>query len=206
MKTCLETKAKSIKVHFHVGRGGRFHNSGHKTFQGVINSLSDLFGERTFVLNQDEDGKPLPDSEWKLIREDGNVILEGRSEIESPTGVLDWDGEYGTDIVRNLSECSDDECQLIIDEYDNGHYVDSDVIDYACQALNLLRVKKVGRYDNGLVLDGDVLFVHTQYYDRVIVRNSFDDEYDVREIAKDMGFIPESIDKIVKGMREVGWL
>ena len=107
MNTTILEEAQNMKVCFHIGRGGQFNNAGHKTYVGTVNDLSDCFGD-SIVFSEDENGKPLPDSEWRLVDGGGNVILTGRDEIESETGILDWDGEYDTDIVRNLSECDDD--------------------------------------------------------------------------------------------------
>ena len=132
--------AENIMVRFHVGRGGRFHSQGHKMYVDTVKGLSDCFGD-AFIISEDPDGNTLPDKEWQLIDGGGNVILKGRDAIESPTGVLDWDGEYDTDIVRYLSECSDEECELIIDAYNNYKYVDDDVIAYACEAISQFATK-----------------------------------------------------------------
>ena len=99
MKTTILEEAQDLKVRFHIGRGGRFNNAGHKTYVGTVNELSDCFGD-FIVISEDENGKTLPDSEWKLVDSGRNVILSGRDEIESETGIRDWDGEYDTDIVR----------------------------------------------------------------------------------------------------------
>lgn len=57
---------ESIKVRFHIGRGGQFHNACHKTYVGTVNDLSDCFGD-SIVISEDENGNPLPDSEWQLV-------------------------------------------------------------------------------------------------------------------------------------------
>jgi hypothetical protein len=119
--------ASTYIVAFHIGRGGRFHNQGHKSFMPHIKQLSDCFSERCIIFREDEEGNPLPDEKWLLIDGGGNVILEGRANIESKTGVLDWDGEYDTDIVQYLSECDDDELRLILDAYGRGE-VSADII------------------------------------------------------------------------------
>ena len=114
----MKTASEYI-VAFHIGRGGRFHNQGHKTFNPNIQKLSDCFSESCIVLSEDEDGNALPDDQWQLIDGGSNVILEGRANIESTTGVLDWDGQYDTDIVQYLSDCDESELQLILEAYDN---------------------------------------------------------------------------------------
>lgn len=62
MKTTIFAEAQNIKVRFHVGRGGRFNNAGHKTYVGTVNDLSDCFGD-SFLISEDENGTTLPDSE-----------------------------------------------------------------------------------------------------------------------------------------------
>ena len=114
----MKTASEYI-VAFHIGRGGRFHNPGHKTFNPHIQKLSDCFSESCIVLSEDKDGNALPDDQWQLIDGGSNVILEGRANIESTTGVLDWDGQYDTDIVQYLSDCDENEIQLILEAYDN---------------------------------------------------------------------------------------
>ena len=148
MTNSVYSNAENILVRFHIGRGGHFHNQGHKTYVDTVKGLSDCFGE-AFIISEDPDGNTLPDKEWHLIDGGGNVILQGRDAIEAPTGVLDWDGEYDTDIVEYLSECSEEEYQLIIDLFCNYGYVDDDVIDYACQATDQLRAKRIEFTEDG---------------------------------------------------------
>ncbi len=105
-------------VCFHIGRGGRFYNAGHKSFNPNVEKLSDCFTENSFLYDQDENGNAIPDSEWRLCNGNGTVLLEGRDAIESETGCLDWDGEYDTDIVKPLNECDEKECQLLRESYE----------------------------------------------------------------------------------------
>ena len=201
MNTTVFEEAQNIKVRFHIGRGGRFHNAGHKTYVGTVNDLSDCFGE-SFIISEDENGKTLPDSEWRL-EDGGNVILSGRDEIESETGILDWDGEYDTDIVRHLSECDDHEYQLILDAAERGAYVEKDVLAYACSALDKLMATSINVYpsnmevftqDGCITLQRDDFSVYTE-----------DEEDEVRELLADKGFISESIDEIIDNMKTYQW-
>lgn len=205
MKSTILEGDQNVKVRFHVGRGGHFHNAGHKTYVGTVDNLADCFGD-AFIISEDENGKVLPDSEWQLVDDGGNVILQGREQIESPTGVLDWDGQYDTDVVKYLSECSDDEYQIIIDAFNDGEYVEEEVIDYACSAMDMLRMKPIGMLDAGCTFDGDKMTIHTQDGDRTVDRNEFANEDEARELVSDMGFINESVDKIAFKMEyEGGW-
>ena len=203
MNTTILEEAQNIKVRFHIGRGGRFHNAGHKTYVGTVNGLSDCFGE-SFIISEDENGKTLPDSEWRLVDGGGNVILSGRDEIESETGILDWDGEYDTDIVRHLSECDDDEYQLILDAAERGEYVEKAVLAYACSVIDRLIAKRINvtpttmevttQEDECTILQRDDYSSYTE-----------DEEDEVRELLAEEGFISESIDKIIDKMEANEW-
>lgn len=97
-------------VHFHIGRGGRFHNPGYKTFVGVEDMHP---SESSIVFEQDEDGKPLPDEDWVLVDGGGSELLRGKANILARTGRLDYDGEYNTDIFKYIEDCNDEEVELI---------------------------------------------------------------------------------------------
>ena len=202
MNTTILEEAQNLKVRFHIGRGGHFHNAGYKTYVGTVKGLSDCFGD-SFIISEDENGKPLPDSEWRLVDGGGNVILSGRDEIESETGILDWDGEYDTDIVRHLSECDDDEYQMILDAAERGEYVEKVVLAYACSALDKLLATSIKVYpsnmevftqDGCILLERDDFSVYTE-----------DEEDEVRELLADKGFISESIDEIIVKMEMYDW-
>ena len=202
MNTTILEGAQDLKVRFHIGRGGRFNNAGHKTYVGSVNGLSDCFGE-SIVISEDENGHPLPDSEWKLVDSGSNVILSGRDEIESETGILDWDGEYDTDIVRKLSECDDDEYQLILDAAERGAYVEKDVLAYVCSALGKLIATNIKVYPSNMDVFTQEDCVHLE-------RDNFsvyteDEEDEVREMLEDKGFISESIDEIIVKMEMYDW-
>ena len=202
MNTTVFEEAQNIKVRFHIGRGGHFNNAGHKTYVGTVNDLSDCFGDSSIIC-EDENGKPLPDSEWLLMDGGGNVILTGRDEIESETGILDWDGEYDTDIVRHLSECDDDEYQLILDAAERGEYVEKAVLAYACSALDKLLATSIKVYPSNME-------VFTQDGCTTLQRDDFsvyteDEEDEVRGLLADKGFISESIDEIIVRMEINEW-
>ena len=202
MNTTVFEEAQNIKVRFHIGRGGQFHNAGHKTYVGTVNDLSDCFGD-SIVISEDENGKPMPDSDWQLVDSGGNVILTGRDEIESDTGILDWDGEYDTDIVRYLEDCCDDEYQLILDTADRGGHVEEPVLAYACHALGKLLATNIKVYPSNMEVFTQEDCVHLE-------RDNFsvyteDEEDDVRELLADKGFISESIDEIIDNMKIYQW-
>lgn len=202
MKTTILEGAQNIKVRFHIGRGGHFNNAGHKTYVGTVNELSDCFGD-SIVISEDENGKPLPDSEWRLVDGGGNVILSERDEIESETGILDWDGEYDTDIVRKLSECDDDEYQMILDAAERGAYVEKDVLAYVCSALGKLMAINIKVYPSNIEVFTQDDCVHLERDNFSVYTENEEDE--VRELLADKGFISESIDEIIVKMEMYDW-
>ena len=202
MKTTILEGAQDLKVRFHIGRGGHFNNAGHKTYVGTVNGLSDCFGE-SIVISEDENGHPLPDSEWQLVDGGGNVILTGRDEIESETGILDWDGKYDTDIVRHLSECDDDEYQLILDTAERGEYVEKVVLAYACSALDKLMATNIKVYPSNMEVFTQENCVHLERDNFSVYTENEEDE--VRELLADKGFISESIDEIIVKMEMSEW-
>lgn len=202
MKTTILEEAQNVKVRFHVGRGGRFNNAGYKTYVDTVESLAECFGD-SIIICEDENGKPLPDSEWLLIDSGSNVILSGRDEIEAETGILDWDGGYDTDIVRYLSECDDDEYQMILDAAERGEYVDKPVLAYACSALDKLLVSSIKVYPSNMEVFTQEGCVHLERDDyRVYTEDEMDE---VRDLLEDKGFISESIDKIIDDMEIFQW-
>lgn len=134
---------KNYIVAFHMGRGGRFHNPGHWSFMPHIKKLSDCFSETSIISQEDEEGNSLPDEQWQLIDGGGNVILEGRNKIESTTGILDWDGGYDTDIVKYLSECDENEIDIIYQAYLKEEYMDEELKDYICSQKGKHRISKI---------------------------------------------------------------
>lgn len=164
--------------------------------------MSDCFGE-SIVISEDDNGKSLPDSKWQLVDGGGNVILSGRDKIESETGILDWDGEFDTDIVRKLSECDDDEYQMIFDTAERGAYVDKDVLAYVCSEFGKLLATNIKVYPSNME-------VFTQEGCVSLMRDEFsvytkDEEDDVRELLADKDFISESIDDIISKMETYEW-
>lgn len=202
MKTSFIENAQDVLVRFHIGRGGHFHNAGHKTYVDTVSSLADCFGD-SFVFSEDPNGNALPDSEWQLIDGGGNVILEGRDEIESETGVLDWDGDYDTDIVRRISECDDDEYQLILDAAERGEYVDEVPLAYACSALDKLLATKIKVYPSNMEVFTQEGCMHLDREDFNMYTE--DEEGEVRELLADKGIISQSIDEIIEEMEINEW-
>lgn len=134
---------KNLTVAFHIGRGGRFHNPGHKTYRSHIRTLSACFND-AFIVNEDTDGNPLPDELWTLRDDAGNVLLSGRASIESPVGMIDRDGEYDTDVVKYLQDCDESELESLYEAYlAEDAWMDDGIKEYVCRHKALKRIRDI---------------------------------------------------------------
>ncbi|MBQ6963486.1 MAG: hypothetical protein IJP79_07280 [Paludibacteraceae bacterium] len=112
MKNSVNNNGNRIVVAFHIGRGGRFYNAGHRTFIGEKN-FQELIQESSCNLyyhDRDEKGrfcKPY------LADASGKTIVEA-DEMNNVVGRLDWDGSYDTDYACYLDECNEDELRIIV--------------------------------------------------------------------------------------------
>ena len=107
---------EKIYLSFKVGRGGQFNNPGHVTFLGefdfqeLINRCSDdLMLIDTTWDEESYQEVPLSEDKWTMVDTGSNIILEGKSEIEAKTGVLDFDGDYNKAYTVTLDEVWRDE-------------------------------------------------------------------------------------------------
>lgn len=134
-------------VAFHIGRGGRFNNGGHKTFMPYISHLSQCFNDKCIIISEDEDGNELPGEEWELIDGGSNVILRGCDAISNEVGILDWDTIYDTDIVKYLEDCDEDEMNILYQHYlDDGYFSSEEVRDAAVASQGLRRIDNIKFY------------------------------------------------------------
>lgn len=143
MKYDFEKTGKAL-VCFHIGRGGHFHNPGHKSYNPWVKSFEELVNQDClFLNNEDEEGNELDDDEWTLTDCCGRVLLEGRDEIEAETGSLSRDGEYDTDIVQRLEDCDDEEIELVYKEGTHHTLMDDELLAYCCWRLDMKMIDTV---------------------------------------------------------------
>ena len=98
LATVLEEN-KDLIVAFHIGRGGRFYNSGHLSYIGenTINSFTnDLFLNESQTMYTDTNGN-------ELLPVENNGI-----------GCIDIDGEYNTTYTTTVGQMTDEEVSAII--------------------------------------------------------------------------------------------
>lgn len=93
-----------IVVAFHTGRRGKTF-LGEKDFQELISDRLDSL----FLHDRDSHGrfcKPF------YTDASGNVMVEP-DEMNNEVGIIDWDGQFDTDVACYLDECDDDELRLM---------------------------------------------------------------------------------------------
>lgn len=104
-------------LHFHIGRGGRFHNAGAYEYKGV-ETLSDWAVKQDYI-TVDEISDEYTDGNGKTLGVPAGSLI----------GTLDFDGEYDTDVFINMDEVEID------DSYYNAlissrNFLERDVADY----------------------------------------------------------------------------
>ena len=207
MKTIAQIYAAcdGKNVCFHIGRGGHFNNAGYKEYRPGITTTQECFGE-AILIDQDEDGNELPADQWQLMDGGGNVILTGRDEIESETGVLDWDGEYDTDIVKPIGDCTDEEYDLILMAWSERNCYDEDIARYAAVAAGTPMIER-------MTFDGDTLrldmYGFTENY--TLKRDLFGDdspfsrEEQLRGELRYYDFMERDIERVMDAVSDECW-
>lgn len=124
------TTSKNIIVSFHIGRGGRFNNPGHKTFLGEMNyqQLIDMNSDHLYITNRDENGRFCTPF---LANCNGNMVSDT---IKGEVGELNFDNEYDSDYCKLIQDCTDAELQIIAD---SNLYKSSQLEDYLNESLIL---------------------------------------------------------------------
>jgi len=111
----MKTKENQIIVAFHIGRGGRFYNAGHKTFLGELNfrDLQKLNADNIFYRDRDERGRFI---KIKIYDGAGNFVSD--DDPKGLIGRLDFDGDFDTDYCKYIEDCTDEELQIIAKSID----------------------------------------------------------------------------------------
>lgn len=113
MKNLINYSANTILC-FHVGRGGRFHNPGHRTFEGTkkiteTGDFSNLFPPK--YKNGNDDLRSLK-AEWR--DETGNSVELTNEMVKVGIGTINIDNDYDTTYTVYLKDLSEDEIEAII--------------------------------------------------------------------------------------------
>ena len=105
----MKTK-QGIIVAFHISRGGRFNNSGYKSYLGekTFKDLISMNEDNLYIVNRDQQGRFI-----KPIFADGSGNEVSDDSIDSLTGSLNFDGDYDTYIAKYIEECTDKELDTI---------------------------------------------------------------------------------------------
>ena len=151
----MKTTNTTIYMYFHIGRGNLFNNPGTVTFRGECD-FQDLIARRSdicTIINEDEDGDPLPDNEWQLIQDaSGSTLIKGREAIEAKTGVLDFDGVYDTDYVITADQMGDKELEAAYNTYLNGGYMSDELKDKICTMKGEKRLQGISCFSTNMLV------------------------------------------------------
>ena len=125
------------------------------TFVSSVQSLADVIREDDIINDTDIDGNPLPDEQWQLLDRAGNVLLEGRDNIEDETGQIDSDNDYGTWRVKELEDCNEEEIEALYQAYlydKIPSYIDNaeEIKDYAVNKKGLTRIPGIKFYPSNI--------------------------------------------------------
>lgn len=138
-----------MKLLFHIGRGGRFNNSGYMTFEGI----DDLTGS-SFYVNQeyyyphlkDYDGNDVLDENGDWIEDDsddaqvldhnGNEVGLTFGELYEGIGRIDLDGDYDTWIAIHSDDMGEEHIQAIIRHYKAERRLLNDDIELLKEVAN----------------------------------------------------------------------
>lgn len=129
-----------IVVAFHVGRGGRFHNPGHKEYKGEINFVQ-LCNSQIQYLNEvtrDSNGRFCRPY---LVDAGGNTAVTP-DDYGKEVGVINYDYDYDTWVCKYIEDCSDSELMMIYETAETW----TEAYDYAKSNLEANGI--VGKEDD----------------------------------------------------------
>lgn len=204
----------NVFVCFHIGRGGRYGNPGHKEYLPYVRDFQDLLSresENLYDVTEDENGNVLPDDQWHIENWASETVVEGRVAMEAKTGKLDYDGKSDTYIVKNIFDCDEDELQLIVDDFErvNPPMDPTEAQRYAMQELGLKSISRI----EATAEDMDIYYeegYHTAVdhlnKEEFLAENGEDEDYIRSILRNDMGYLEWSAEDILCEMRCNGWI
>lgn len=125
------------------------------TFVPDVHSVYDAIHEDDIINDTDIDGNPLPDEQWQLLDCGGNILLEGRDNIEAETGQIDYDNDYGTWRVKYLEDCNEEEIEALYQAYLYEKilsYIDGaeEIKDFVVNKKGLTRIHGIKFYPSNI--------------------------------------------------------
>jgi hypothetical protein len=146
---------------FKVGRGGRFYNPGHLSFEGVSKGITHTSEFNSLFPPMLENGEEdlSPDAEWR--DGSGNSVELTNAMIECGIGRINMDGEYDTVYTIYAKDCDDDEAALVFKEAQlfNGKYYHQYGIGEIIEGASESTIKMAA--EKGLLAD---LYEHMSYW------------------------------------------
>lgn len=204
----------NVFVCFHIGRGGRYGNPGHKEYLPYVRDFQDLLSresENLYDVTEDENGNVLPDDQWRIENWASETVVEGREAMEAKTGKLDYDGRSDTYIVKNINDCDEDELQLIVDDFEQvtPPMDPTEAQRYAMQELGLKSISRIEATAEEMDIyyeEGYHTAVDHLSKDEFLAENGEDEDYIRSILRNDMGYLEWSAEDILCEMRCNGWI
>lgn len=138
-------------LHFHIGRGGRFNNSGYTTFNGI--NSADIISNYLFFPKYKNGNDITRSNTHYMLDENGNELSATVNEYNSGVGTYDWDGDYDTDIFIYADELDEDLILLILQDNDPEDfrcYPDLYKILYSADVYRLTDADRTYTIESGL--------------------------------------------------------
>jgi hypothetical protein len=146
---------------FKIGRGGRFYNGGHLSFEGVTKGISYTyeFNDLFPPMKNEEEKDHSPDAEW--TDGSGNSVELTNAMIESGIGRINMDGKYDTVYTIYAKDLSENEAKLVFKEAQEfgGKYYHNYAINEIIEGVSESTIKMAAQ--NGLL---DDLYEHMTYW------------------------------------------
>lgn len=139
----------STILYFHIGRGGRFHNPGHKSFFGLdYITPTTILSEKAFLPTNDKD-EPINGDATEYTDCNGNGLGFTVKDENEGVGTINWDNDYDSDVFKRIEDLDDEDFQAILSyAKDNKHWKD--------ECYEILRT--AGRWD--LVPEDGKMYMH----------------------------------------------
>lgn len=112
-------------LHFHIGRGGRFNNTGYTTYKGIEDAS--IISNYLFFPKYKNGNDITRSNTHYMLDETGNELSATVNEYNRGVGVYDWDGDYDTDSFIYADDLDEDLILLILqgnDPEDFRYYPD----------------------------------------------------------------------------------
>lgn len=99
-------------LEFHIGRGGRFFNAGHLTYNGMVDSITSTSAFNSLFAQHDESDNEL--DEFEYFDGNGNGVELTKTQAKEGTGTINIDNDYDTTYCIRVSEVDENQMEVIL--------------------------------------------------------------------------------------------